>query len=358
MVTDHLLFVSGFSYLTRERVGVVTGAEFFVLISGVLIGHLYKQKIAKLGFAKAALALVRRAVQLYFVCLAIVFGVFLFSTIPGVDTKLATPWGMYNLAEVIHNRGIVSTIANSLMLKCGPLRMNVIGVYVVLLVGAPIAMWLLTRRQTALLLILSGLAWAVNLKLQARLSSTLFDSVFRVMSWQFLFIIGMTAGFHRRTLRDFLLSPRGKITLVLAAAICAIFCVFALHNPNMDLADTARLHLIPDSTFERIYDALFSRKILAPGRMLNVICLFSLGYVILREYWTPANKWLGWFFVTIGAASLYVYILHVFLLQVVYQIPYFTEEKNLLINTLAATAILLLLWGMTKKRILFWLIPR
>ncbi len=357
MVTDHLLFTSGYSYLTRERVGVVTGAEFFVLISGVLIGHLYKQKISRVGFTQAAGALIRRAVQLYFVCIAIVFGVFLFSLIPGVDTKLATPWGMYNLRGAIHDYGIFKTIGHSLMLKCGPLRMNVIGVYVVLLAGAPIAMWLLTRGRTMLLLILSGLAWAVNLKLQARVSHTLFDSVFRVVSWQFLFVIGMTAGYHRKQLRDFLLTSRGKLSLFLAAIICALLCVFALHNPNMELADAARLHWIPKTTFEKVYKAFFSRKVLAPGRILNVICLFGVGYVVIREYWAFVNKWAGWFFVTIGSASLYVYILHVFLLQGIYQIPYFNEE-NLVLNTVSATAVMLLLWGMTKKKVLFWLIPR
>jgi len=357
MVTDHLLFVSGFSYLTRERIGVVTGAELFVLISGVLIGHLYKQKIAKFGFKAAAMGLLRRAAQLYVVCLAIIVGVFLFSLIPGVDTKLATPWGMFNLRGVIHSYGMLRTIQHILLLKCGPLRMNVIGIYVVLMAGAPIALWMLTRGRGKLLLLLSGFAWVANLKFEARLSNTLFDSVFRVVSWQFLFVIGMIAGYHRVQLREFLLSTRGRLLLLAAAVLCVGFCLFALHNPDMDLSDTARLHLIPDHVFKRIYETFFSRKVLSPGRMVNVICLFSVGYVFLREFWPLIDKWFGWFFVTIGQASLYVYILHVFLLQGVYQLPWF-DEGNVWINTAGTTGVLLLLWGMTKKKVLFWLIPR
>jgi len=357
MVTDHLLFVSGFSYLTRERVGVVTGAEFFVLISGVLIGHIYRQKIAKYGFKPPAVALLKRAFQLYWVCVAIVVGVFLFSLIPSVNTKLYTPWGMYNLYDAVQLVGWWKVLTHSLLLKCGPLRMNVIGIYVVLMAAAPIAMWFLTKSQTKLLLLLSGLAWLINLKFQFRMSTTVFDSVFRVLSWQFLFVIGMAAGYHRQYIRESLYSSRGRVLLVALGVLSVVFCIFAIHNPRMDLAESARLHWISEDTFNQIYERYFTRKTVAPGRLLNVLALFTVGYMCLQRFWTNANKWFGWFFVTIGQASLYVYILHVFILQGVYQLPWF-NQNNILINTFATASVLLLLWGMTKRRILFWLIPR
>jgi len=360
MVSDHLLIVSGFSYITRERVGVVTGAEFFVLISGVLIGHIYKQKIQSLGFKAAANALLLRAAQLYLVCLAIVVGVFLFSLIPNVNTTLITPWGWLNLKQAIQMVGVKSVVLHTLLLKCGPVRMNVIGIYVVLLGGAPIAMWIASKGYTKALLLVSGLTWAINLYFQARVIGTPFDNVFRVMSWQFLFVIGIVAGYHRQAIRDLLYSRTGKYLLYLLGAACIAFCLFALNNPDpekMALSDSARLHWIPEELRSQIYTKLFLRKVIGPGRLVNVICLFTIGYVLLQRYWKPVNKALGWFFVTVGQASLYVYILHVFLLQCLYQWSLFRGD-DILINTIATTLVLLLLWYMTKKKVLFWLIPR
>ncbi len=359
MVTDHLLIVSGYSYFTRERIGVVTGAEFFVLISGVLIGHIYKQKITSLGFLVAAKVLLGRAAQLYVVCLAIVAGVFLFSLIPNVDTRLITPWGGYNLREAINVAGFFKVLTHTLMLKCGPVRMNVIGIYVVLMAGAPIAIWILHKGYARTLLVVSGLAWAINLYFQARLIGTVFDSVFRVASWQFLFVLGIVAGYYRQQIRDLIYSPRGKVLLYIMAAACVAFCLFALNNPDKDLglAEKARLHWIPSTTYKGIYDGYFSRRVIGPGRMLNVICLFTMCYVVLQRLWKPVNRAVGWFFVTIGQASLYVYILHVFLLQALYQWEPFQGE-NIFVNTITTTVVLLALWYMTKRRMLFWLIPR
>ncbi len=358
MVTDHLLFVSGYSFFTRERFGMVTGAEIFVLISGVLIGHLYKFKILKRGFKSASVGLLRRAIQLYTVCLSLSVSVFLFSLIPHVNTKLwTTGGGMMNLREAIHFFGWKHLIIQTLLLHNGPLRMNVIGLYVILLGAAPIAMWFLVKGRGGLLLLASGLVWAINLKLEARVIATSFDNVFRVLSWQFLFVIGMVAGYYREAIKAFFSTKHGKWVTIGVITLAAVMCFIALNNPDTGLPTWARLHVLSHHQFHRIYQKLFSRKTLAPGRMLNVLCLFSVAYIALKTYWPYAQKTMGWFFVTIGQASLYVYILHAIILQAVYQI-HGLDNEHVLLNTAVATGVLFMLWFMTRKKLLFWLIPR
>ena len=65
LVVGHIEIFSWFNYLTWERIGVVSGAEGFVILAGVVLGFLYRHKIQQVGLAESAKLMIERAFKLY-----------------------------------------------------------------------------------------------------------------------------------------------------------------------------------------------------------------------------------------------------------------------------------------------------
>jgi len=93
-------------------------------------------------------------------------------------------------------------------------------------------------------------------------------------------------------------------------------------------------------------------------RVLNDFCLLVSLYWLLTICWTPFYKALGWYLIPVGQASLYVFIIHVYVVLFVSQLVNFSLQPN---NWVIATSIhagsLLFLWWMTKKEVGMKYIP-
>jgi len=93
------------------------------------------------------------------------------------------------------------------------------------------------------------------------------------------------------------------------------------------------------------------------GRLLDLPLVIVCAYAVLTRCWKPIDKVIGWFWVPLGQASLYVFIVHVFFAIAVAQVPGLDRSswwQGLLLHTL----VLLAIWGLVRKRVLFSVIPR
>lgn len=152
-------------------------------------------------------------------------------------------------------------------------------------------------------------------------------------------------------------SPEAKVSpcwIRTAAAFALAFLSWG--NPYLANTYDVRLALVPDAAYRPMYDALFGRTYLAPGRLLNVLVLVVAAYAFLSAYWKPVQRLLGWFLIPLGRATLNVFIMHVVLIAVVPNIPGLQQQSSFL-NTAAYAVVLGLLWVMVRTRFLFRIIP-
>jgi hypothetical protein len=187
-----------------------------------------------------------------------------------------------------------------------------------------------------------------------RLLPSQFEDSFPLLVWQVLFVAGLVAGFHRRSVVAWLSAHTGVVVACTAAAFA--FAFLSWGNPYLANGFDVRLAVIPDTLYRTMYDLLFGRTYLAPGRLLNVLVLVVAAYAFLTAYWKPVQRALGWFLVPLGRATLYVFIMHVVLIAVIANIPAL-QQGDVLINTLAYAVVLGLLWVMVRTRFLFRIIP-
>lgn len=75
-----------FECFHRERFGLTTGAEGFVILSGFILGNMKRRQLQTEPMLTVAYSLLRRAVKLYFVNIVIIISILLLQMLDFIDT--------------------------------------------------------------------------------------------------------------------------------------------------------------------------------------------------------------------------------------------------------------------------------
>jgi hypothetical protein len=371
LIVSHFDYFSLFMYLGWERIGVVSTAEIFVTLSGIVVGMVYGKKLKKDGFDNCLTALLSRAAQLYRVNVFIILVIGLLRYLPFITATAVTSFHDpyrnidYPLYPAL-NDGFFRLLSSALMLRCGPHQFQVIGLYVVLFaLVTPLVFWLLEKKQVKLLLGMSWVLYGINFGVpesqvataEIRWTGAQFEYAFPLIAWQLVYIHGIVAGYYKKELLLFFNSVSGKNLIYASFFISVCFFIFTLNHPIKEFAEWSKLSFVLPQTFENLYANYFQKYKIGPGRLLNVVVLFISIYALLTIYWKPCNKALGWFLIPLGQASLYVFFIHIFLLLLISNTP-FPGYHDFWINTGIHFVILTLIWVMVKTQFLFRWVPR
>jgi len=92
-------------------------------------------------------------------------------------------------------------------------------------------------------------------------------------------------------------------------------------------------------------------------RLVNYFVALVVGYAWLTRFWGIVNRVAGWFFVPLGQATLYAFIVHIYIIALLSNLPWFWQD-NIWVNTAGHTMALLGIWWMIRHKLLFRWIPR
>ena len=375
VVVNHIGLVSLFQEITQEAIGIVSGAELFVLFAGVVLGMVYRPRIATSGIGEVVIRTGRRAWKLYYTALGVVILIFAVSRLPFVNADYLTTFtdqgtgargssASGHVYDLYANAGQLLTypvnphiLLDLALLRLGPWQFNVMGLYVVLLLVCPLVLWALSKRWWVPVLALSWGVYAFNTLAGVRLFPSEFEDSFPLLTWQVLFVTGIVAGYHRLALLRWFASRWGLVAAAVIVLLATALMLFSWSNPYLPSAYSVRLGLVPDAFFRSVYGAYFGRTNLEPGRLLNVMLVVVSLYALVSAYWRPIRRAFGWFLIPLGQATLYVFIMHVFFALIAANIPAL-QGGNVLLNTGAYVVILALLWVMVRTKFLFRIVPR
>jgi hypothetical protein len=371
VVVNHVGMTSLFQLFTQEAVGFVSGAELFVLFSGLVLGMVFGPRV-KDNFGDVVDHTTKRAGKLYATALTVLIGVFLISLVPAINADTLTSfvdqgtgaagrggagrsYDLYaGMDSLLHFPVAPEVIPGILLLQFGPWQFNVMGLYVILLLASPLVLWALSRGKMLWVLAATTALYAAGVVFRIRLLPSEFEDSFPLLVWQVLFMVGMVAGYHRRQIIGWLSAHSWVV--VVCTVLAAGMAFLAWGNPYLANSFDVRVAILPDTSYRALYDAYFGRTYLGVGRLLNVLVLVVAAYALLTAYWKPVHRALGWFLIPLGRATLYVFIVHVALIAVIANIPAL-QEGRVLFNTAAYAVTLALLWVMVRTRFLFRIIP-
>jgi hypothetical protein len=374
VVITHVEVAGPLSYVTLHAVGAITGAEMFVFLSGLVLGMVYPLGVRKFGELKAATGALRRAGKQYTTTIVIILIVFALSFVPivtvgakaimtftdrgtGLDGLGAEgrTYDLYpNAARLLDYPPPWYAVRQLLLLEMGPWPFNIMGLFVVLSVTIPGAIWLLRRRLWWVLLAVS---WALytwrSLVPDAPALPSQFEAVFPLFLWQVLFTHGLVVGYYRRQIQRALTSVPGRIVTAVAVVAYASVLVYLWAGYTYGFEPTP----FPASLYESLYGTAYQRVDMQWGRLADVALMVVCTYAILTAFWKPINFVIGWLWIPLGQASLYVFVWQVFFALAVACIPGL-DRTNGLIGTGIHVGLILLVWVMVRRKFLFSVIPR
>lgn len=355
MVVGHIEIFSWFNFLTWERIGVVAGAEGFVILSGLVMGKIYRRKIRQAGLHDASVSILKRAFKLYLVNIVIISSIALLTFIPDIDVTGATTFidrgaGITYPLYAQVGTALSTNISQILLLQQGPHQVQILGLYVVLFIFAPFAFYLLEKGRVIILSGISLALYLINLIHPSMPTGAHFEYGFPALTWQLIFFHGLIFGYYEQEITLWFTGYRKVIGLTLAYILFFAFMLFAWNNPNPFMPPGTKLTWVAPDTFYHLYNLYFQKNTLGVLRLVNYVVALTVLFNVLTNFWQPINKFFGWFFVTLGQSSLYVFILHIYVLLFIYNLPIFRgltatyTSGNIWVNTAGHTLAIAMLW--------------
>src|SRR5207248_2363883 len=176
---------------------------------------------------------------------------------------------------------------------------------------------------------------------------------FPIAAWQVLFITGHVLGFYRGALSAWLQRFRRlRVVLVaigLAVTLGLISLAWGAENGFFDIDPN-------------VLNESFFKVPLRPARIIAFLSVAIVGYTTATYLWIPIRRVLGWLMLPLGQAALYSYIVHFFLILLVYNLaPLLAtlpgEPPEEVVTTLLQIAVVMLLWTLVRRRVLFGIVP-
>jgi hypothetical protein len=344
VIVNHSKMSSLLSWFSYQRFWVVTAAEVFVVLSGIVLGTVYSQKLVRGGWLIVIRGLGRRALTLYIAFLAVTLSVLVMS-LAGLDVHSLTTWDDGPAAWFLDPRTMNAAAWRDVaLMRYGPWAFEIVGLYVWLVAAAVPCLVVLHFAGWRPLLALS---WALYVWYRIAphpLTTAEFESTFPILAWQLLFVHGVAIGYHRERLSAFVARCPTVVPIVVAGASAA-FAVFALCNPSMNGPLWLHWSVVSPERFTYLYSHYFTLTDLGIGRLLNLAVALPVGYALLTWCWTIARPW-GVIFVTLGQQSLGAFVLHVYGILLIEHMPTVDEFwTNTLVQIVLIVAIAAVLNG-------------
>lgn len=371
VVITHTELAGPYSYVTLNAIGAVTGAEGFVMLSGVVLGMVHASQVARLGEWPAAVLRLRRARKIYLVALVVTVLVFVLGRVPGLDATVVTTFtdrgtGLGGAAArgqvydlYVNARHLFDypppwfAVRELLTLDMGPWVLNVLGLFVVMTAIVPLLMVLLTRGLWWVVLALSWAAYVYGTVTDVHWLPSQFEDVFPLLIWQIAFVHGLVLGYHRHQVVRALTTRPGKLVcaLLITAYAVVLGWLWLAHRGVVPLGPFS-----PD-TYAGLYHRYYVRVDLQPGRLVDLALVAVVAFAFLTAWWRPVHGAFGRFLIPLGQASLYVFIVHVFFVIAVANLPGL-DRGSAWQGLVLHTAELGLIWLLVRYRVLFSVIPR
>jgi len=353
MVVDHFGGESWLYALTGGNRFYVSAAEGFIFISGFVMGQAYRRKRDRSGLVNAMGDALLRARTLYIatVLLTLIFSVLYLYTDIALWTGRDFGLGIDSLSEIT---------VGALTLHYTYHGTDILAMYTLLVLVAPFILLLLSVGEWYWVLGVSWLWWLAYQIYPEEASLPWYirhGENFPIAAWQVLFVTGYVLGFHRAWLSSWLQRFRRLRVAVVALGISVTLALVSLAWASFNGVPFPLFDIDPD-----VLSETFFKVSLKPWRIVAFASVAIVGYTAVTYLWIPIRRCLGWLMLPLGQAALYSYIVHFFLILLVYNLaPWLAslpwEPSEAVFTPALQIAVVLLLWVLVRRRVLFGIIP-
>ena len=293
------------SYMTLHSIAFSDAAEVFVFISGYAAATVYGKALARQGPIAAAGHIYRRVWQLY---VAHIFTFVLFAAaicyaaLTVQNQTYAEDFGIDNFIDEPQ-----VAIIKALLLQYQPQFLDILPVYMIFLGVFPLVL-LLMQRSLPLPLIISAAIYLLTWRFGWQLHSYPDEETwfFNPLAWQFLFVIGATAGYASYS-RQMLPLDRpwlAKLAIAIVAVVAVVNLSWIIHGVNESF---------PALLFQELSPYVEDKSNLAPLRLVSFLALsVTVSHLVGRNA-QLLRRPIAQLFIRCGQHSLQVFCLSILL---------------------------------------------
>jgi len=271
------------SWLTLRNYGFSDAAEFFVFISGYLVGWIYAPIIRGGLFLAAVKRLWKRAAQMYVahIMLFLIFTAQIARTARRFDNPLYE--NELNVFNFLQHPDVL--IGQALTLRYKPVNLDVLPLYITLVFAAPFIMWCLVRRPNLTLLgsiVFFILSRWFDWNIASYPPGTTW--YFNPFCWQLLFVFAAWCGSGEIAMYSKWVWSKTVLTIAAAWILFAFVIVMSWHSAFLD-------SLIPNWMIKAIYP--IDKTDLDMLRFTHFLALATFVTLLISRKWKPLNSiWL------------------------------------------------------------------
>jgi hypothetical protein len=270
-------------WLTLRNYGFSDAAEFFVFISGYLVGWIYAP-IVRGGLLLAAVKrLWNRVAQLYVahIMLFLIFTAQIARTARRLDNPLYE--NELNVFNFLQHPDVL--IGQALTLRYKPVNLDVLPLYITLVFAAPFIVWCLVRRPNLTLLgsiVLYILSRWFDWNIASYPPGTTW--YFNPFCWQLLFVFAAWCGLGEIAKYSKWVWSKTALTIAAAWILFAFVIVMTWHSAFLE-------SLIPKWMIKAIYP--IDKTDLDMLRFTHFLALATFATLLIPRKWKPLNSiWL------------------------------------------------------------------
>ncbi|GLR87353.1 OpgC domain-containing protein [Bradyrhizobium iriomotense] len=291
------------SWLTLRNYGFSDAAEYFVFISGYLVGWIYTPIVEGGLFFAALKRLWKRAAELYVahIMLFLIFTAQIARTARRFDNPMyENEFNVFNFLQ--HPDEL---IGQAILLKYKPVNLDVLPLYIILVLAAPFIVWCLVRRPN-LTLLGSAAFYVLARKFDWNIASYPPGTTwyFNPFCWQLMFVFAAWCGSGQVNKIAKWVWSKPVMGIAVAWLVFAFVIVMTWHVPALEA-------LIPKWMIKMIYP--IDKTDLDLLRFTHFLALATIvTYFVSRDWVTVRKTWLRPA-ILCGQHSLPIFCLGVFL---------------------------------------------
>jgi hypothetical protein len=333
MTVDHLaMFPAWTSLLTGANRLWISAAIGFIIISGLVLGSLYRCRVKEKGWNWSVMQIGRRAIMLYLLSaisrLILATGDYVLRLFWERPSPL--PENYWRLVE----GALLST-------RYWFAYVDMLTLYAFLLPMGLGAIYLIRQGKWKWVTLGSFLLWVAGRTDPAAFSFLRIG--FNVFLWQFPFTLSVIIGYYRQEIgrwwgkRPF---PKPTSTLL----VCSTFALLIINYLIV-------FHgLWPGIDWKEVNSLIFDKFSVDPGRILVAFWVFAGAYKLITQFWTVWQKLLGWLLLPLGQNALIAYLVQGFLSYFISRLPGFPfPDHDPIIMGFLHLGVVLFVWQVTRS---------
>jgi hypothetical protein len=296
-----------------ESTGTLSAIAFLIATEGAVMGMLYRPRFAGGAAGESLVRIWKIARTHYLAVVGATAALLALAVVPWISTGPLTALSSRGARASVFappptDAAAVSIgypldpniVLDILLLRLGPWPLDVVGVLCVLFVLAPAALLALARGKWALVLLVSAAVYMVELVTQLRILPTRAEAGLPILGWQFIFVLGLVAGYYRRELVAWFSGRVGRPVFAVLVTVSATIIALPWFTGGVTTSypDLLTRFAGTDTGW------LFEPSAPGPLRTLVAVALLVVAYGLLTVGWRPLHTAFGWLLTALGRRTI------------------------------------------------------